>query len=306
MKTIGRPILLALLAGVLTLPAAEPRYQLRSLIQNDGSLMHIRLDTETGKTWRLERFLKNRISTTVAGKGTEGKLHNITLKQVPALEAFRLNEVLELLQASMKTAAGKDAVPLIFRVPLAKPPVDADKLNGRLVPPAQPPGGVVPPVRDANGRLVDPTTGLPLGPLPGIRRPGIDPATGLPLQPGQVPPTFPGGFPGGLPGLPPGVVPGGLPGGVPGIGGLPRPPRVGGVQDATAVAVRGWKRPVKNIKMLNLLPLLLNSLNEPLRCVIDEDRVVFMPEAAVLTLRGGKTSRPEYEERWVEIKAGKK
>ena len=68
MKTIGRPILLALLAGVLTLPAAEPRYQLRSLIQNDGSLMHIRLDTETGKTWRLERFLKNRISTTVAGK----------------------------------------------------------------------------------------------------------------------------------------------------------------------------------------------------------------------------------------------
>ncbi len=295
MKTIGRPILLALLAGVLTLPAAEPRYQLRSLIQNDGSLMHIRLDTETGKTWRLERFLKNRISTTVAGKGTEGKLHNITLKQVPVLNAFRLNEALETLQAIMKQAAGKDAVPLIFQVPLAKPPVDADKLNSRLVPPAQPQGGVVPPVRDANGRLVDPTTGLPIRPLPGIRMPGIDPATGLPLRPGQVPP---GGLPGGIPGLPPGA------GGIPGIGA--RMPRVGGVQDATAVTVRGWRKPMANVNMLNLLPLLLNSLNEPLRCVIDEERVVFMPETAVLTLRGGKTSRPEYEERWVEIKADKK
>jgi len=295
MKTIGRPILLALLAGVLTLPAAEPRYQLRSLIQNDGSLMHIRLDTETGKTWRLERFLKNRISTTVAGKGTEGKLHNITLKQVPVLNAFRLNEALETLQAIMKQAAGKDAVPLIFQVPLAKPPVDADKLNSRLVPPAQPQGGVVPPVRDANGRLVDPTTGLPIRRLPGIRMPGIDPATGLPLRPGQVPP---GGLPGGIPGLPPGA------GGIPGIGA--RMPRVGGVQDATAVTVRGWRKPMANVNMLNLLPLLLNSLNEPLRCVIDEERVVFMPETAVLTLRGGKTSRPEYEERWVEIKADKK
>ena len=295
MKTIGRPILLALLAGVLTLPAAEPRYQLRSLIQNDGSLMHIRLDTETGRTWRLERFLKNRISTTVAGKRTEGKLHNITLKQVPVLNAFRLNETLETLQAIMKQAAGNDAVPLIFQVPLAKPPVDADKLNSRLVPPAQPQGGVVPPVRDANGRLVDPTTGLPIRRLPGIRMPGIDPATGLPLRPGQVPP---GGLPGGIPGLPPGA------GGIPGIG--VRMPRVGGVQDATAVTVRGWRKPMANVNMLNLLPLLLNSLNEPLRCVIDEERVVFMPETAVLTLRGGKTSRPEYEERWVEIKADKK
>jgi hypothetical protein len=105
-------------------------------------------------------------------------------------------------------------------------------------------------------------------------------------------------LPGGIPGLPPGA------GGIPGIGA--RMPRVGGVQDATAVTVRGWRKPVANVNMLNLLPLLLNSLNEPLRCVIDEERVVFMPETAVLTLRGGKTSRPEYEERWVEIKADKK
>jgi hypothetical protein len=299
MKTIGSPVLLALLAGVLTLPASEPRYQLRSLIQNDGSLMHIRLDTETGKTWRLERFLKNRISTTVDGKGTEGKLHNITLKQVPALNAFRLNEALETIQAIMKQTAGKDAVPLIFQVPLAKPPVDAEKLNSRLVPPTQSQGEVVPPVRNPSGRLVDPTTGLPIGPLPGIRRPGIDPATGLPLRPGQVPPgVVPGVLPGGIPGLPPGVGPGGLPDGIPGIGGLPR---VGGVQDATAVTVRSWRKPVANVNMLNVLPLLLNSLNEPLRCVIDENRVVLVPEAAVLTLRGGKTSRPEYEERWVAV-----
>ena len=77
------------LAAAVSLTAAEPRYQLRSLIQEDGSLLHIRMDTQTGKTWRLERMLKNRLWTSQKGKATAKKLGDIELPQIEALIAPR-------------------------------------------------------------------------------------------------------------------------------------------------------------------------------------------------------------------------
>ena len=76
--------------------AAEPRFQLRSLIQNDGTLLHVRLDTETGKTWRLERVLKNRIEISLQGKLAARELERTRI-DVKSLESFTLAEVLQTL-----------------------------------------------------------------------------------------------------------------------------------------------------------------------------------------------------------------
>ena len=191
------------LAVAVSLTAAEPRYQLRSLIQEDGSLLHIRMDTQTGKTWRLERMLKNRLWTSQKGKATAKKLEDIELPQVGALDAFTLAETIKVLGDNIKKANAGEAVPIMFLVPAADPAVTRNKAEERIVPPARPngsgrvgidpntglpfrprgpngqpnfPGGIgrppgfpgngipqPPPVRGPNGILIDPTTGLPLG-----------------------------------------------------------------------------------------------------------------------------------------------
>ena len=78
-------------------------------------------------------------------------------------------------------------------------------------------------------------------------------------------------------------------------------PRRLGPLDATTIRMRGLKQPLKNQTALGVLNVILNSVDTPLRCVIDADLVYFVPEGATLTLRGGKFSRPDYEENWVEV-----
>ena len=297
-----RSILFLWIIATVSLSAAEPRYQLRSLIQENGSLLHIRMDTQTGKTWRLERTLKNRLWTSLKGKATADNLGNIKLPQVRALNAFTLAETIKVLDANIKKANDGMAVPIIFLVPAADPAVPRDKAEERIVPPARPysPGPVG----------LDPNTGLPFRPrdpngqpnIPGgigrppefpndpfpqlqpVRSPNgilIDPTIGLPL--GQ---RFPGTGPGGFPNIP--------------GRGFPQINRLG-TPDANTIRIRGLKQELKNQPVLGLLTVLLNSVDTPLRCVIDVDMIYFVPEAATVNLRGGKTARPEYEENWVEI-----
>ena len=92
--------------------------------------------------------------------------------------------------------------------------------------------------------------------------------------------------------------PGGLPN-IPGRG-FPQLSRLG-TPDANTIRIRGLKQELKNQSVLGLLTVLLNSVDTPLRCVIDEKIIYFVPESATVNLRGGKTARPEYEENWVEI-----
>jgi hypothetical protein len=285
--------------------AAEPRFQLRSLIQPDGSLLHVRLDTQTGKTWRLQRTLKNRLWTSVRGKATEKKLGEIKFPKVDPLFDFTLAETIEVLEALMKKSHDGKAVPVMFLVPAADPAVKREEARPRIVPPARQidpgPAGIDPNTGRPFGP-VEPNTGLPIGPG---NRIGIDPATGLPIRPGQTPvapPPFVRG-PGGiaidpLTGLP---IRGGLPG-LPPRGFVPRPNHNrAGPPDANLILIRGLKQALKNQTALGVLNVILNSVDTPLRCVIDADLVYFVPEGATLTLRGGKFSRPDYEENWVEI-----
>ncbi len=297
-----RSILFLWIIATVSLSAAEPRYQLRSLIQEDGSLLHIRLDTQTGKTWRLERTLKNRLWTSVRGKATEKKLGAIKLPKIAPQFDFTLAETMEVLNHSMKKANDGEAVPMLFLVPAADPAVKRDQAKERIVPPARPNG---------SGPVgIDPNTGLPFRPRgpngqpvfpggigrppgfpgndipqpPPVRGPNgilIDPTTGLPL--GQ---RFPGAEPGGLPNIP--------------GRGFPQLNRLG-TPDANTIRIRGLKQELKNQSVLGLLTVLLNSVDTPLRCVIDEKIIYFVPESATVNLRGGKTARPEYEENWVEI-----
>ena len=74
-----------------------------------------------------------------------------------------------------------------------------------------------------------------------------------------------------------------------------------GTPDANTIRIRGLNQELKNQSVLGLLTVLLNSVDTPLRCVIDEKIIYFVPESATVNLRGGKTARPEYEENWVEI-----
>jgi hypothetical protein len=293
------------LAVAVSLTAAEPRYQLRSLIQEDGSLLHIRMDTQTGKTWRLERMLKNRLWTSQKGKATAKKLGDIELPQIEALDTFTLAETIKVLGDNIKKSNAGETVPIMFLVPAADPAVTRNEAKERIVPPARsngpgpvgvdpntglpfrPPGHLLfieppkfpsgierppgfpdntiphpPPVRDPNGVLIDPTTGLPLG----QRLPGTEPG-GLPTIPGH---------------------------------GFPQMNRLG-TPDANTIRILGLKQELKNQTALGLLTVLLNSADTPLRCVIDEDMIYFVPENSTVNLRGGKTARPEYEENWVEI-----
>ena len=197
----------------------------------------------------------------------------------------------------MKKVNDSKAVPMLFLVPAADPAVKRDQVGARIVPPAQP--------FDPDPVGIDPVTGLPIVPgIPPGGGPGIDPATGLPIGPGR---------PGQPQNLPPPFVPG--PGGIavdpftglPIGGGLPRLPPRGfvprrlGPPDANTIRIRGLKQPLKNQTVLGLLGVILNSVDTPLRCVIDADLVYFVPEGATLTLNGGKNSRPDYEENWMEV-----
>ncbi len=300
-----------LLLIATTLHGAEPRFQVRSFIQIDGSLMHVKLDTTTGQTWRLERTLTNRRDTTLAGKATERKLAGTVHASVDNLDGYRLSEILPTMDALNHTVMGKDFVPTVFRKPAANLNGGANQGRHQIVPPTQQFGA--PPVG------IDPNTGRPF-PRPGQPQPNprnprnphnpngsnVDPTTGLPVGGGGLPGA--GGFPAGGAGIDPRT---GLPLGFRG-GGLPgrRPGIVNPVRriqfDADTITIRNWGGKLRNISTLDLYSELLNSFDAPLRCVIDDNIVYLIPESATLITRDGKINKPKYEERWVEIKAGKK
>ena len=249
--------------------AAEPRFQLRSLIQNDGTLLHMRLDTETGKTWRLERVLKNRIEISLQGKLAARELERTRI-DVKSLESFTLAEVLQTLNGIL-AETGNDNLPrLVFSIPVKNPDIDQAKAKEQLVPPARP-FGEDPQIIE----LYAPPPLLPSfppGAIPG--KPNappiqIDPLTGQPLFRPPVP-------------RPP----------------LWQPPRR--KEDVTLFRIRNWGQPLRETSVLQVLAHVLNCADSPLRCVVDEKTVYFTPESSVITV-GRTFSQPQYAEQWLEI-----
>ena len=110
----------------VTMHAAEPRYQLRSLIQNDGTLLHIRLDTQTGKTWRLERVLKNRLSITLKGKPVARELERTQIN-IGALDGFTLQEAVLVLNKAIENSGNERLPNVAFAIPAREPVVDPKK-----------------------------------------------------------------------------------------------------------------------------------------------------------------------------------
>ena len=249
--------------------AAEPRFQLRSLIQNDGTLLHMRLDTETGKTWRLERVLKNRIEISLQGKLAARELERTRI-DVKSLESFTLAEVLQMLNGIL-AKTGNDNLPrLVFSIPVKNPDIDQAKAKEQLVPPAQP-FGETPQVIDLSaGPPLLP--GFPPGAIPGNPNAPpiqIDPLTGRPLFRPPVP-------------RPP----------------LWQPPRR--KEDVTLFRIRNWGQSMRETSVKQVLAHVLNCADSPLRCVVDEKTVYFTPESSVITV-GRTFSQPQYAEQWLEI-----
>lgn len=264
--------------------AAEPRFQLRSLIQNDGTLLHVRLDTETGKTWRLERVLKNRMEISLQGKLAARELERTRIN-VKSLESFTLAEVLKTLNGVLTETGNNDLPRLAFAIPVKDPAVDPAKAREQLVPPAQPFG-------EASQ--------------------GIDPITGLPIQP---PTPIPGGGAGGsaIPGFPPSAIPGNpwasriridpLTGRPLVRAPVPRPPLwqpPRRKEDVTLFRIRNWGQPMRETSVQQVLAHVLNCADSPLRCVVDEKTVYFAPESSVIIV-GRAFSQPQYAEQWLEI-----
>ena len=69
--------------------------------------------------------------------------------------------------------------------------------------------------------------------------------------------------------------------------------------------IRHWGKDLLDVSAIDLITELLNTLDAPVRCVIDENIVYLLPESATLTTRDGKTNKSKYEDRWVEIKTTK-
>ena len=249
--------------------AAEPRFQLRSLIQNDGTLLHVRLDTETGKTWRLERVLKNRIEISLQGKLAARELERTRI-DVKSLESFTLAEVLQTLNGIL-AETGNDNLPrLVFSIPVKNPDIDQAKAKEQLVPPAQP-FGDAPQIIElyAPPPLLP---GFPPGAIPGNPNAPpiqIDPLTGRPLFRPPVP-------------RPP----------------LWQPPRR--KEDVTLFRIRNWGQSMRETSVKQVLAHVLNCADSPLRCVVDEKTVYFTPESSVITV-GRTFSQPQYAEQWLEI-----
>jgi len=84
-----KAIPLLLFAAAFTVAAAPAaKFDLRTLIvPGDGSMIHLRVNTQTGETWRLERTLKNRRWTSPDGTAMEKKLKVIVVPKVSALGA---------------------------------------------------------------------------------------------------------------------------------------------------------------------------------------------------------------------------
>ena len=270
--------------------AAEPRFQLRSLIQNDGTLLHVRLDTETGKTWRLERVLKNRIEISLQGKLAARELGRTRI-DVKSLESFTLAEVLKTLNGILAETGNNDLPRLAFAIPVKDPAVNPDKAREQLVPPAQPfgeapqgidlteeplilPSSPVQPLPSSGGSgSGSAIPGFPPGAIPGNPRAPriirIDPLTGRPLVSAPVP-------------SPP----------------LWQPPRR--KEDVTLFRIRNWGQPLRETSVQQVLAHVLNCTDSPLRCVVDEKTVYFTPESSVISV-GRAYSQPQYAEQWLEI-----
>ena len=310
---------ISLLLMTTALQAAEPRFQFRSFIQIDGTLMHVKLDTTTGQSWRLERTLTNRRDTTLAGKATERKLAEAMHAKVDNMSGFTLMEALVTIRSMNKLVTGNDGVAFGFRNPAVGRDGNPNRPQHQIVPPVRPVG--------EQPRGIDPNTGLPFRgqgapqfpgagvprPNPGGGIPPVDPITGMPVRiPGQGGLPLGGSIPGSpgraldpVTGLPVGGA--GRPGGLPGLPiprGLPGQPL--GPMDANIVMIRNWNKPMRKLSTLDLITEILNTLDKPVRCVIDENIVYFVPENATLITRDGKTNKPKFEERWLEIKVEQK
>ena len=264
--------------------AAEPRYQLRSLIQNDGTLLHVRLDTQTGKTWRLERALANPVATTTRGKLSAKELKRTQII-VGNLNGFTLQEVVNVLNKAIGKTGNKKLPKFTFAIPVKEPAVDPAKTNTQLVHPSRP--------LEGTPQVIDPNTGLPRGsgisqiplPPPGAlpspdRRP-IDPNTGEPIWVGPI-----GAAIDPITGLPLSPIP------------LWQPPQK---KDRVELfRIRNW--PNKHTHTAhNLIIQILNTCDSPLRCIIDEHFVYLTPEASLINVSGGGISRPIYNDKWVDI-----
>ena len=254
-----KPTLIALFALSVAVFADDTnRFQIITHINIDGSLGVMKLDRQTGKTWRYENRVGPEIIISEEGQALRERLGGIIIPRVDNISNFNMEDVILIFKALVKQ---NDHLQLQKHSPVPKPNIPGG-IPGVL------PGGL-----HLNITIIP--VGKSVGPGRAARSGGVDPVTGLPMG---------GGLPGsgGLPGV------GG--GGIPGVGGVFPSPSMKGITSA-----------LHNLSAFSLLHILLNSLDYPVRCIIDRHCIFLMPTGHPFIFLNGKPAETKNKSRWILV-----
>ena len=210
-----KPTLITLFALSVAVFADDTnRFQIITHINIDGSLGVMKLDRQTGKTWRYEDRVGPEIIISEEGQALRERLGEIIIPRVDNISNFNMEDVILIFQAVVKQ---NDHLQLQKHNPVPKPNSSSgennaqSKTNKPRIQPRSNGGNIgTNSVPKIPGGIPGAGTGRSLPPgQPGIGVPGI-PTNKPPIVPGTSPVPIPGGA---IPTLPAGVFLG-LPGGI--------------------------------------------------------------------------------------------
>ena len=244
-----KPTLITLFALSVAVFADDAnRFQIITHINIDGSLGVMKLDRQTGKTWRYENRVGPEIIISEEGQALRERLGEIIIPRVDNISNYSMEEIIEVFKALVKQ---NDHLQLQKHNPVPKPNSSSGENNaqsktnkprvqlgfngGNIGTNSAPkiPGGIpgvgtgrsLPLGQPGIGLSGIPTNKPPIVPGGfGTPIPGIPGSFPVPIPGGAIP-TLPPGLPGGIGTLPPTgrqtnslpMIPGTIPGGSPGI-----------------------------------------------------------------------------------------
>ena len=206
-----KPTLMALFALSVAVFADDAnRFQIITHINIDGSRVVLKLDRQTGKTWRYENRVGLEIIISDEGQALRERLEKIIIPRVNQLWDFTMEEAIDNFQAEVKrsdhlqlqkynpvpkpnSSSGENNAQSKTNKPRVQPGFNGGNIGTNSVP--QIPGGIP---GAGSGRSLPPgQPGIGLSGIPTNSLPIVSGGFGAPIPGGAIP-TLPPGFLGGI------------------------------------------------------------------------------------------------------------